>query len=312
MSIITDRIKANQSLQNAVVKTEQMNTRPVVNIPVDQIEETPDNEKTFGYDPEEIDNLSFEIENHGFTGAIDVVKTGVNKYQVFSGHQCLLAVKKLGWQTIPCIVSEDLSHDELIRKMLAGNILSRKMSPLAYARAIKLYEEEVLSIPGSKPKGMRTREAEAKFFGVGEGQIQRYKAILLMPEEIQELCKNRDFPYSYLIDAVTFSQEDMQLLSDRILEYIGKNEVITGEALKQIIANVKNKPEEKKTNKEGGKLRKRNELKYIESIDQMVREISPENLESTQDVREAITKLTSLISEINSKVQSLYQQRPLY
>ena len=172
MSLISQQLRENNSLKQAALKTGQLSTKPVVNIPVDQIEETPENEATFGYDQSEIDNLAFEIENHGFTGSIDVIKVGINKYQVFSGHQRLLAVKKLGWESIPCTVSEELSHSELIRKMLAGNILSRKLSPLAFANAIKLFEEEVLSVPGNKPKGMKTREAEAKFFGVGEGQIQ--------------------------------------------------------------------------------------------------------------------------------------------
>lgn len=195
-------------------------TDTIVNIPVADIEETRDNEYIFGIEESDVSRLAEEIAEHGFTGSIDVVDLHNGKYQVFAGHQRLRAVKRLGWETIPCTISNDMPEEELYRKLLASNILNRKISPLGYARAIDAYKKEVLA--KSKPAG-KTRTLCSKFFNVSEGQVQRYLAILKTTPYVQELCKTGEIPYVPLADAVTFTPEQQQELEEQIKSFKRRN-----------------------------------------------------------------------------------------
>ena len=220
----------NNTLKNAIRKTEEANAKIARDIPIEKIEETPANEYVFGYDESDIDRLAEEIREHGFDGAIEVVALGDDKYRVISGHQRLRAVIKNGAKSIPCYVSTNLSEAEQYRKLIASNILTRKLTPLAYARAIDLYIKKYLAdIPkwGSGEKRPNwgsggQRKEIAHFFNIGEGAVQRYMAILKMPEPLQLLCNGNDFPFSALTEATSLTEAQKQELSDKVQEYIAE------------------------------------------------------------------------------------------
>lgn len=199
-------------------------TDEIINVPVADIEETQNNEYIFGIDEGDVNRLAEEIKDHGFIGSIDVVDLHNGKYQVFAGHQRLRAVKKLGWETVPCTVAADMSEEELYRKLLASNVLNRKISPLGYARAIDAYKKEVLA--KEKPAG-RTRTLCAKFFNVAEGQVQRYEAILKTTPYVQELCRTGELPYAPLAEATSFTQEQQEELEQKIRSFKSRNQGIS-------------------------------------------------------------------------------------
>ena len=199
-------------------------TDEIINVPVADIEETQNNEYIFGIDESDVNRLAEEIKDHGFIGSIDVVDLHNGKYQVFAGHQRLRAVKKLGWETVPCTVAEDMTEEELYRKLLASNVLNRKISPLGYARAIDAYKKEVLA--KEKPAG-RTRTLCAKFFNVAEGQVQRYEAILKTTPYVQELCRTGELPYAPLAEATSFTPEQQEELEQKIRSFKSRNQGIS-------------------------------------------------------------------------------------
>lgn len=191
-----------------------------VEIPVDSIVETKSNEYIFGISDSDVERLAEEIGEHGFTGSIDVIDLHNGTYQVFAGHQRLRAVRKLGWKTIPCTIAEDMPESELLRKLLASNILNRKISPLGYARAIDTYKKEVLS--KEKFEG-RTRDACAKFFNIGAGQVQRYEALLKVTPYVQELCDKGEISLAPLAETSVFSQEQYAELEKQIRQFRAHN-----------------------------------------------------------------------------------------
>lgn len=195
-------------------------TDTIINVPVADIVETDNNEYIFGIDDNDVQRLAEEINDHGFIGSIDVVDLHNGKYQVFAGHQRLRAVKSLGWETVPCTVADDMPEEELYRKLLASNVLNRKISPLGYARAIDAYKKEVLA--KEKPAG-RTRTLCAKFFNVAEGQVQRYEAILKTTPYVQEMCRTGELPYAPLAEASGFTEEQQQELERQIKSFQKRN-----------------------------------------------------------------------------------------
>ncbi len=195
---------------------EQNKGKITMDIPLSDLVETAENEYIFGIKDIDVDRLADDIKENGFTGSIDVVDLHNGKYQIFVGHTRYRAVKKLGWETIPCTIAKDMSDEELYQKLIGSNVLGRKLTPLGYARAIQAYKEKVLS--RSKKSGSK-RTNIAKFFGIAEGQVPRFEAINSMPSEIQEMCDGPDFPYSVLVKAVSFTDEQKYELLKSIKEY---------------------------------------------------------------------------------------------
>jgi len=255
----------NNTLTNTFKKMEETNTQIVREIPLDKLVETELNEFIFGILDSDVSRLAEEIQEHGFTGSIDVVDLHNGTYQVISGHQRLRAVRSLGWKTIPCTVSGDLDEEEKYRKLIASNVLTRKITPLAYARAIEVFKERVIAnnpnIKGSK------RTYIAHFFNIAEGQVQRFEAISGMPEEIQEMCNSREFPYSALVYASTFTAEQKQELLQMIKTYTNKNDpsTVSVTLIRQFINSIKEKQEREEARKKVEDLQKKSE-KLMESI----------------------------------------------
>lgn len=235
----------NNTLLNTFKKSEETNTKVIRELPIEQLVETETNEYIFGISDLDVERLSEEIRDHGFSGSISVMDLENGKYQIISGHQRFRAVKKLGWKTIPCMVSPRMSTESQYRELIASNVLSRKITPLGYARAIEAFKTEVIdkdqTITGRK------RTYIAHFFGIAEGQVIRYETITKMPAEIQEMCKNPDFPYSALEGSSGFTDEEKQELLNKINNYNKMNEgtdaKLSANTLRQFVESIKKKAE---------------------------------------------------------------------
>lgn len=239
----------NNALSKAIRKTEDANAKIVKNLPVAALEETQDNEYIFGIEESSVKRLAEEIDESGFDGSIMVKDLHNGHYQVVSGHQRLRAMKELGKTSIPCIVEDIATEADLYRKLLSSNILQRKMTPLAYARAIEAYDqkvltrEEVVRLTANHPElKNERRRVIAHFFNISTGQVYRYQAISKMPAEIQEMCKEADFPYTALESAASFDDEQKQKLLDSINEYNKvkrEDETLSKNVLLAMIENIK-------------------------------------------------------------------------
>lgn len=181
-------------------------------IPLDQIDMFKDNEYIFGY--KDIEFLAANIKERGFHGAIEVYAKPNGRYEIMSGHRRYLACQQLDYETIPCIVSEDQGDSTIAEQIIMSNIHQRNLSPLRLARALDYYDKHVLSVDKKFQGNKRT--ALAQKFNISESKVQRHLVLLKLIPELQKLCDDISFPFSYLIPAAEEPENIQRKLYDRL------------------------------------------------------------------------------------------------
>lgn len=183
-------------------------------IDIDQIDENPDNKAIFNM--EDIKTLERSIETNGFIGAITVFTKPDGRYEISSGHRRVRAMKALGHDKIPCIISAMPDDVVRARKLLESNITNRTLHPLDYARSIEYYIANVL-----KPSGYKgdMNKKSAEFFNISSSSVYKYRQIVKMIPELQKLANDPQFPYSGFISAHRLSEEKQHELYREIKNY---------------------------------------------------------------------------------------------
>lgn len=235
---------------------EQGNGLVTINIPLDEIDENPDNEKTFNM--EKVDAIARNIEQVGFFGTINVFKKPDGRYEISSGHTRYRAMKKIGADSIPCSVSP--YPDEFKRGLilLSSNTNNRVMRPMDWARAIDYYYNLMKAAKKEFGKGEKSYEGDlrtraAEFFDTSPTNIARYYSLLNLIPELQEMVDDPELPYSAFTTAGTMSEEDQMTLYERLSDEIARNAKsaenggsvpgISRVRIEQLINSIKNKPD---------------------------------------------------------------------
>lgn len=235
--------KTNTSDSKQGIKRDD-NIKIIRNIPLKDIEENPLNEEIFNMD--DIKQLAETIKEEGFSGSIEVIEIGKNKYQIYSGHRRYRAVKSLGWDSIPCTIENNLNDTTLIKRLLSSNIQTRKMRPMDYANAIKVYDSEVLSKENFKGD---KRAEKARFFGMSKSQIRRFEILSKLIPELQAFTEDPSFPYVALVEAETLTVKQQQELATIINIDLSKYQDefgISAQMVKSCINSVKLREERRK------------------------------------------------------------------
>lgn len=216
--------------QNTLVVEEKPATGldVVEEIPIELLDENPDNTPTFGI--EQIERLADGIKEHDFLGAIQVFKKSNGRYEIFSGHRRVRAMQYLGRKTIRCFVYPEVDSTEKIELLIQSNMLARELTPMIFARAVALYERGVLQVKDKQAKEKDPKyvppshiNACAAFFGKSETQIRRYMDLLKLIPELQSLADDPDFPYTGLNRAKQLSEEQQYELYEDITKLKGNN-----------------------------------------------------------------------------------------
>ncbi len=204
----------------SAIAEKQNTAQTVVNIPVDKIVENEQNAAIF--DMTDIDELANEISENGFHGAIEVIRKKEGNYEIISGHRRFRALKLNGVKEIPCIILDvdDTDDEKKLRLLITSNVFNREISPLSLAKAINVAEKRIFS----KQKG-DTRKALAEFFNKSESQIHKYKVLVNLIPELQELLEKKILSYSSLSEIAVKSEEEQKKYYDIVMEHIENDEL---------------------------------------------------------------------------------------
>ena len=152
--------------------------------PIGKLKAHPRQQHIFGDLPEaELDALAEDIKLNGQRDPVEILPDGT----LVSGHQRLLAAKKLKWTHIDVIVRSDLAQAgeaAVETHFINSNLLRRQLSPLGKARAIR----RLLEIPKGRVNYLQRAELKEKLarrLDMTPRNVNRYLAVIEAPVPVQ-------------------------------------------------------------------------------------------------------------------------------
>lgn len=133
--------------------------------------------KTF--DEESLKEFSESIKEYGVIEPIIVKKT-IKGYELVAGERRTRAARLAGLETIPAIV-KDFNDQEMMEIALLENIQREDLNPIDEAMAY----QKIIEI------GHMTQEEFAKKFGKSRSYVTNMLGLLVLPEDLKDLVKQK-------------------------------------------------------------------------------------------------------------------------
>ncbi|NKB71105.1 MAG: ParB/RepB/Spo0J family partition protein [Candidatus Latescibacteria bacterium] len=173
--------------------------RQIVNLNVDDIEANPYQART-EFSPEQLDELSRSIKEKGVIQPISVNRIGQN-YQLIAGERRWRASKLAGYDTIPAVVYEIESQQELMELSLIENIQREDLNAI----------EEAEGYHALLHTCFLTHEQVAQKVGKKRTTVTNLVRLLELPQEIQGYLKKRELQAGHARALLGLDNEEVQL-----------------------------------------------------------------------------------------------------
>ncbi len=152
-------------------------TRQIVYINVDEIEPNPFQART-EFNPEHIDELMRSIQEKGVIQPITVNRVG-QSYHLIAGERRWRATRQAGFETIPAIVHEIESQQDLMELSLIENIQRENLTPVEEAEGYRALMDRCFL----------TQEQVAQKVGKNRSTVANLLRLLNLPLEIQDFLR---------------------------------------------------------------------------------------------------------------------------
>ena len=182
-------------------------------------------------DDEKMQELAESIKVNGVLSPVLIRPTGMDTYEMISGHRRLHAAELAGLTAIPSIIRE-MTDDEAVIAMVDANIQREELLPSEKAFAFKMkmdamkHQGDRTDITsgqnGQKSAGSVSRDLLADQVGESSKQIQRY---IRLTELIPELLEYLDLKRIQFTSAVEISYLDKEI-QKWLFEYIRDNGLV--------------------------------------------------------------------------------------
>lgn len=182
-------------------------------------------------DDEKMQELVESIKANGVLSPVLIRPTGMDTYEMISGHRRLHAAQLAGLTAIPSIIRE-MTDDEAVIAMVDANIQREELLPSEKAFAYKMkmdamkHQGDRTDITsgqnGQKSAGSVSRDLLADQVGESSKQIQRY---IRLTELIPELLEYLDLKRIQFTSAVEISYLDKEIRR-WLFEYIRDNGLV--------------------------------------------------------------------------------------
>lgn len=214
----------------------------VADIALDLLDFDENNEFLFGY--HDLERIKNTIDESKLTAPPIVYKKEDGRYLIASGHTRVKALKDLGKKKVTCQIMALPNNEDQIKKNLIYLNTQRREAPLYIARNISEYEN-ILRREGFK--GSMDQEL-AKQFGYKKTMLYRYKKILSLPKELQELCAYDEIAWYSLIDNYSSIEPDkIEDFCKDVLDILEEEGHVSNKQIEELIAATK--PAEEKEEK---------------------------------------------------------------
>ena len=156
-----------------------------------------------GTEEASLDDLANSIREKGLLNPIMVRKNKNGKYDLIAGQRRFLAIKKIGLNTIPSIIRDELNDTDATIISLIENVQRADMNPLDKAKAYKIIYEKY-----------KDHTKVAQETGVSVPTIKKYLTLLNLSSTLQEKLTTSDGPtgigaLSKLAEIFSRSEQEM-------------------------------------------------------------------------------------------------------
>lgn len=180
-------------------------------------------------DDEKMKELVDSIKINGVLSPVLIRPTGMDTYEMISGHRRLHAAQLAGLTAIPSIIRE-MTDDEAVIAMVDANIQREELLPSEKAFAYKMKMDAMRRTAGRPTKenstqngrNLETAEIIGKEMGESKNQIRRY---VRLTELIPELLEYVDLKRIQFTAAVEISYLDKEI-QKWLFEYIRDNGLV--------------------------------------------------------------------------------------
>ncbi len=223
---------------DALISTDAVRTSgssSIGEISIEKIEANP-NQPRREFDEQALQELAASIKEFGVIQPITLRKTESDRYQIIAGERRFRASQLAGKRTIPAYILE--ANDENTMEMaLIENIQREDLNAIEIALAYQqLVEQHNLS-----------QEQLSKRVGKGRATIANFLRLLKLPAAIQVALKEHriDMGHARALLALDSPAEEIKLFN----EIVEKNYSVR--QVEEIVRDLKNEKEEKKSSEEG-------------------------------------------------------------
>jgi ParB family chromosome partitioning protein len=183
------------------------NQRQIVHVSVDDIEPNPHQPRS-EFDEAQIEALRKSIEEKGVIQPIAVNRVG-HTYQLIAGERRWRAARLAGQETIPSVVYEIDSQQELMEMALIENIQREDLNPIEEAEGYRTLIDSCYL----------TQETVAKRVGKDRSTITNLMRLLQLPGEIQAYIRQGELQMGHARALLGLDDDDERLdLASRCIE----------------------------------------------------------------------------------------------
>lgn len=182
-------------------------------------------------DDEKMQELVESIKVNGVLSPVLIRPTGMDTYEMVSGHRRLHAAELAGLTAIPSIIRE-MTDDEAVIAMVDANIQREELLPSEKGYAFKMKLEAIkhqgeradltCAQNGHKCDGMKSRDIVAESAGVSKNQVSRYIRLTELIPELLEYVDLKRIPVTSGVEISYLDQEIQRWL----FEYIRDNGLV--------------------------------------------------------------------------------------
>jgi ParB family chromosome partitioning protein len=166
-------------------------------VDIDLIDPNPSQPRA-AFDLESLKSLAESVKVHGVVQPVLVRRRGP-RYELVAGERRWRAAKIAGLAKIPILVKE-VADDELLEVALVENVLREDLNPIEEAQAYRNLIDKV---------GM-TQEALAERFGRDRSYITNYLRLLRLPDDLQQLVKDKRLSTGHARTLLGLEDVDLQ------------------------------------------------------------------------------------------------------
>jgi ParB family chromosome partitioning protein len=167
-ALIPDRLQEQ-------VKAEGQPEKVLVSLKMDKIRSNRYQPRT-RMDEEKLAELAASIKERGIIQPVVVRQTGEG-FELVAGERRFAAAKRLGWETIPAVITGKLSKEDMLELSLIENLQREDLNPIDTAKGYKRLLEECLL----------TQTEVAEKIGKDRSSVTNTLRLLSLPEKVQKL-----------------------------------------------------------------------------------------------------------------------------